>query len=189
MSAPNTTPVLRAGHVVLRPHAWDDIEAMTRACQDVETSRWTLVPDPYEEAHARDYLERITGGAVDGESCRWAISTVDDSTYQGNFGLMAREGNSFKVGFFVAPWARGRGLATLALWAACDWAFREGGAEVMIWDALVGNDRSRQVAERVGFRVKSDVMRKWAAQRGVMRDSWLGDLLPEDLLPLETLVR
>ena len=93
-----------------------------------------------------------------------------------------------KVGYFVAPWARGRGIATLALWVACDWAFSEGDCEVVHWDALTGNDRSRRVAEKVGFQIKNDVMRKWVEVRGQLTDSWLGDLLPADLVPLKSLL-
>ena len=189
MSEARQSPRVQAGHVVLRPHTWDDVELMTRACQDPETARWTMVPDPYDESHARGYIERITGGAVDAEFPRWAICTVDDDSYMGNMGLVARGKGAMKVGYFVAPWARGRGIATIALWTACDWAFREGGCEVVHWDALPGNDRSRRVAQKVGFQIKTDVMRKWVEVRGALADSWLGDLLPEDLVPLESLVR
>jgi RimJ/RimL family protein N-acetyltransferase len=188
VSETRETPVLRAGHVVLRPHTWDDIDLMTRACQDPEIARWTMVPDPYDETHARAYLDRITGGAVDTEFPRWVICTADDNSYMGGMGLVARGVGSMKVGYFVAPWARDRGIATLALWAACDWAFREGECEVVHWDALPGNDRSRRVAEKVGFQIKTDVMRKWVEVRGQLTDSWLGDLFPEDLVPLKSLL-
>lgn len=177
-----------AGRVVLRAHRPDDLELMTRACQDPETARWTLVPVPYDEGHARDYLARTTGGAVDTESARWAICTADDATFQGNIGLMRTADGAYKVGYFVAPWARGRGVATLALWAACDWAFRSGACEVVHWDAMCGNERSRRVAQKVGFDIKPGVMRRWVAVRGTLTDSWLGDLLPEDLVPLASLL-
>ena len=65
-----------------------------------------------------------------------------------------------RVGYFVAPWARGRGAGSLALWLVCDWAFRAGGCEVVTWNALVGNVPSRRMVEKVGFHVHADPARR-----------------------------
>ena len=76
----------------------------------------------------------------------------------------------------------------MALWLACDWAFREGSCQVVTWEALVGNDGSRRLVEKVGFRTHRDVSRKAVLQRGQRVDVWTADLLPEDLVPLESLL-
>jgi RimJ/RimL family protein N-acetyltransferase len=180
-------PELRLGHVVLRPHRWSDLADIVLCGRDPQVQAWTLMPHPYAEDDARDYLARCLGSEIDGET-RWAISTVDDDRLQGNLGLISDGAGAMSVGYYVAPWARRRRLGTVALWLACEWAFGAGGAQVVFWDALVGNGPSRRMAERVGFRVHADVTRLRAVQRGVRRDEWTGDLLPEDLVAGETLV-
>ncbi len=54
------------------------------------------------------------------------------------------------------------------------------------WRAEVGNAASRAVAERAGFTVEG-VLRSSLVNKGVLRDGWVGSLLPCDLgLPSTT---
>ena len=188
---PVDVPDLEAGDVRLRRHRLDDVDDMVLACRDEQTWTWTTVPHPYEAEHAEAYLSRVLGSAVDGET-RWAIEVADDTgpaRFSGNMGLMLDGAGRADVGYFVAPWARGRGVGTLALWLVCDWAFRKGGCEVVTWNALVGNAASRRMVEKVGFRVHADVSRRLVVQRGERADAWTADLLPADLVPLDSLLR
>ncbi|MCX6421342.1 MAG: GNAT family N-acetyltransferase [Actinobacteria bacterium] len=185
MSETRETPVLRAGHVVLRPHVYADRDDIVAACRDETTWKWTTVPHPYGIQHADAYLNRTIGSELDDEWPRWAIEV--DGRFGGNFGFQLNDGLA-NVGYFVSPWARNRGVGTLALWLACDWAFREGSCQVVTWEALVGNDESRRLVEKVGFRTHRDVSRKAVLQRGQRVDVWTADLLPEDLVPLKSLL-
>lgn len=178
-------PALTAAHVTLRPHSFADRDDIVEACRDEATWTWTTVPHPYEPEHADEYLARTIGTDIDREWPRWAIEV--DGRFSGNFGLFLDGAGSANVGYFVAPWARGRGTGTLALWLACDWAFGEGGCEVVTWEALVGNDASRRMVEKVGFHVLRDVSRKRVVQRGTRVDVWTADLLPDDLVALDSL--
>lgn len=189
MAEQRDSPFLTGGHVVLRPHRSSDRDDIVAACRDEQTWTWTTVPHPYESEHADGYLGRATGGGVDAEWPRWAIATTDDDRFAGNLGVILDGEGAAKVGYFVAPWARRRGIGSVALWLACDWAFRDGGCEVVKWDALVGNSPSRRMAEKVGFRIMDGVARRWVVQRGKRADEWLGDLLPDDLVPLASLLR
>jgi RimJ/RimL family protein N-acetyltransferase len=49
-------PPLSDGEIVLRAWTLSDAPALTRACQDPEIPRWTVVPSPYEERHAHDFI-------------------------------------------------------------------------------------------------------------------------------------
>jgi RimJ/RimL family protein N-acetyltransferase len=179
-------PVLRAGPVTLRPHVHADRDDMVLACRDEQTWTWTTVPNPYELEHAEAYINRTVGTLIDSET-RWAIEV--DGRFSGNIGAMLDGAGRADVGYFVAPWARGRGVGSLALWLVCDWAFREGACEVVTWNALVGNVPSRRMVEKVGFHVHADPTRRMVVQRGKRVDAWTADLLPEDLVPLEGLLR
>ena len=187
---PIDVPDLEAGDVRLRRHRLDDIDDMVLASRDEQTWTWTTVPHPYEAEHAEAYLGRIVGTAIDGET-RWAIEVAGDDgrgRFSGNIGVMLDGAGRADVGYFVAPWARGLGIGTLALWLVCDWAFREGGCEVVTWNALVGNHPSRRMVEKVGFHVHADASRRLVVQRGERMDGWSADLLPEDLVPLDAVL-
>lgn len=183
-AGPIDVPDLAAGPVLLRRHRREDVDDMVIACRDEQTWTWTTVPNPYEPEHAEAYIARTVGTPVDGET-RWAIEV--DGRFSGNIGAMLDGAGRADVGYFVAPWARGRGVGSIALWLVCDWSFREAGCEVVTWNALVGNMPSRRMVEKVGFHVHADVARRMVVQRGKRADVWTGDLLPEDLVPLDVL--
>lgn len=185
-AGPIDVPDLEAGDLILRPHRLEDLDDMVLACRDEQTWTWTTVPQPYEVEHAEAYINRAVGTPVDGET-RWAIEV--DGRFSGNIGAMLDGAGRADVGYFVAPWARGRGVGSVALWLVCDWAFREGGCEVVTWNALVGNVPSRRMVEKVGFQIHADVARRMVVQRGERVDVWTADLLPEDLVPLTALIR
>ena len=184
-AGPLDVPDLQAGPVLLRRHRIDDIDDIVLACRDEQTWTWTTVPQPYEREHAEAYIARTVGTSIDGET-RWAIEV--EGRFSGNIGAILDGAGRADVGYFVAPWARGRGVGSIALWLVCDWAFREGGCEVVTWNALVGNLPSRRMVEKVGFHVHADPARRLVVQRGERVDAWTADLLPEDLVPLDTLL-
>lgn len=185
-AGPIDVPDLQAGPVLLRSHRLEDLDDMVLACRDEQTWTWTTVPNPYEPEHAEAYINRAVGTSIDGET-RWAIEV--DGRFSGNIGAMLDGAGRADVGYFVAPWARGQGVGSLALWLVCDWAFREGSCEVVTWNALVGNMPSRRMVEKVGFHVHADPARRMVVQRGERVDVWTADLLPEDLVPLAELLR
>jgi ribosomal-protein-serine acetyltransferase len=56
------------------------------------------------------------------------------------------------VGYWLAETAQGRGTMTLAVRALVDWALRGWGLHRVELRAAVDNDRSRALAQRLGFR-------------------------------------
>ena len=186
MARQGPTPTLQAGPVTLRELSLDDVDDMTVACQDAETARWTTVPSPYEREHALAFVERRTGTPVDTERERWGIEV--GGRWCGNISLRPDEAGLAEIGFLVAPWARRQGVGSLAAWLVCDWGFREGGLEVISWHAVVGNDASKRLVERVGFHVYADIARRRMLHHGERVDVWMGDLLPDDLVSLESML-
>ncbi len=175
-----TTPTtLHDGDLMLRPWAAEDAGAVLEACQDPQIQRWTRVPVPYTTSDA--------DGFVSSSSERWAaglpsFAGVDGATGQllGSFGVVdVHEESGTEIGYWVAPRARGRGVATRATRALCRWLFDQGVPRI-VWQAEVGNVASRQVAEAVGFVVEG-TLRLGLVHRGTRVDGWLGSLLPADL--------
>lgn len=168
-----------------------DVDAITAACQDPDVAAWTVVPSPYRRADAEQFVTRFVpdGWSRDTEFT-WAIREpgTDDGPLLGMVGLH-REGRppapgqeqSAEIGFWTAPGARGRGVATDAARLVVDWGFDPEGLDLAVisWVAYVGNWGSRRVAWKLGFRVEGTI-RRHGVQRGRRRDSWVGTLLPQD---------
>jgi RimJ/RimL family protein N-acetyltransferase len=175
---------LTDGGLLLRLPEPGDVPAITEACQDELTARFVPVPVPYTEDHARTYVEQRPERwqAEDGEMT-WAITDAAgprDGRLLGMVGLHARDSSMRELGFWTAPWARGRGVMTDAARLVLRFGFDVLHLERIEWTALVGNDGSRRVAEKLGFAFEG-TLRKGLLHRGVRMDGWVAGLLPGEL--------
>ena len=169
-----------AGH--LRALAAGDLPAVTAACQDPESARWTTVPVPYEPADAEYYVhDHLPGQWARGTGAGFAITDARDR-YVGGIDLRIDpvDEEAGEIGFLVAPWARGLGYAPAAVRTVCAWGFAALGLRRIGWKAYLGNDASRRVAEKAGFTIEG-VGRGVCVQRGERRDAWVGSLLSTDV--------
>jgi ribosomal-protein-alanine N-acetyltransferase len=178
-------PTLTDGVIQLRMHEPEDIPGIIAQATDPESIKWTTVPLPYGVTDAEEWaLKAIPTGWANHTSYAFAIVDLADGSFCGSVDVRPQEPGAAEVGYGLAPAARGRGIMTRALRLAVDWAFAapadDGlGLQVLRWKAHVGNFASRRVAWRLGFRVEGTV-RRLCAQRGQLRDAWIGTLLPED---------
>jgi RimJ/RimL family protein N-acetyltransferase len=147
-------PTLRDGDLVLRPKRAEDADALTAACQDPEIPRWTFVPSPYTRADAEAYIAFSAERAAEGSAVNVIAVDADDDTLLGSFGLMEldREPGYGEIGYWVAAWARGRGIATRGVSMLADWARSELGLTRIEVLPHKDNAPSRRVAEKAGFR-------------------------------------
>jgi RimJ/RimL family protein N-acetyltransferase len=180
---PTLEAVTAAGERIgLRPLATADVEAVVAACQDPESVRWTTVPHPYRESDAHYFIGQYAPSAW--RLGQGAIFAVVDAAgaYAGSMDLRISPTDPMiaDVGYLTAPSARGRGYASAALRALTTWGVRAMGLSRIEWLAYVGNDASRRVAEKAGFRIEG-VVRAGCLQRGERRDAWLGAVLADDL--------
>jgi RimJ/RimL family protein N-acetyltransferase len=139
-------PNLTDGVVTLRPSRPEDADALTEACQDPEVQRWSLVlPWPYEREHAVEFIARSAEDAAAGRA--WHLVAVDDDDRViGAFSVMGGE-----LGYWLAPAARGRGVATRAVTMLRDWAHAALGRRRLELLIHPDNAPSRRVAQRAGF--------------------------------------
>jgi RimJ/RimL family protein N-acetyltransferase len=171
-------PAIHDQGLVLRPWQVEDAEAVRRACQDPAIQRWTRVPSPYLPEHARYFVTEHTAAAWEGGTgAHFAVADPDTGDLLASCGLVTidRVLSSAEVGYWTAPWARGRGVATRATRAVSRWAFDSLGLRRVVWQAAVGNHASRLVALRAGFRVEGFLR---LAEEGA--DGWVGSLRPSD---------
>ncbi len=83
------------------------------------------------------------------------------------------------VGYWLAPGARGRGLATRAVRLLATWAFADPTLERLELTTLVGNDASGRVALRAGFR-REGILRRYLSFRDTLVDAVMYAMVRED---------
>lgn len=153
--------VLSDGVVTLRPWQPDDAPAVFEACQDPAIGRHTYVPQPYEPADAESFIAICTAARTRGSTAA-GFAIVDPATDR-VLGSMSRpplDGHRACFGYWLAPWARGRGVATRALRLIVDWTLATTDAIRLELYTDLDNPASGRVAERAGF-VREGIRGTW----------------------------
>jgi RimJ/RimL family protein N-acetyltransferase len=146
-------PALADEVVELRPFTLDDIPAVCAACQDPEIPRWTAMPSPYTENHALTWINSHAELWEGGLGAPFAITLGHGGQFAGNVSLARVDWNQ-RVGFagyWVASFARNRGVASHGLVLLCSWAFDSLGLARMVLHTMIGNVASERVATKAGF--------------------------------------
>jgi RimJ/RimL family protein N-acetyltransferase len=147
-------PELADDAVCLRVPVMADVPSITEACQDPDIQHFTFVPVPYREDDARDWVGGATARAAAGEALSLVIADgVDRAQLLGTVGLLRPDWvrQTIEIGYWVAPWARGRGIAVRAVKLLAPWALRTLRLARVTCDVDVDNAASRRVAERAGL--------------------------------------
>lgn len=183
---PHMEPIsLTTERLLLRPFVPSDVTALQAACQDPDISRYTNVPSPYTLEHARTFIEeRCVDGWRDDSVYAFGLFSREDGRLVGSMALVRLQlpgpERQAELGYWTAKEARGRGYTVEAAREVIRWAFEDLGIERMEWYAEAGNEGSRAVALKVGFRMEG-TMRAKIPYAGTRRDAWVGALLPSDL--------
>ncbi|MFD3534479.1 GNAT family N-acetyltransferase [Streptomyces sp. NPDC058664] len=164
----------------LRNFVPEDVDAVYAVCQDPDIRRWTVVPDPYTRQDAELFLNRIVpDGWREDTEYTFAVEQLAGGPLLAVVTLSSRGTGVWEVGYWLGREHRGSGYMTETVRALAHWAFTALGCTRLVWRAEVGNVGSRAVAERVGF-VMEGAQRAGLANKGTLRDAWVGALLPSD---------
>lgn len=173
---PLGVPVISDGEVTLRAHTPDDVDAVWEMATDPRMAAFTTVPQPYGREQAEQYVHEIIPAHWKQTKREWAIEAADDTgrvRFAGNVAVLGAPHG--EISFALHPWARGRGIMQRAAAQLIDWAFAEGGVELITWRALVGNLGSLRVAHALGFSLDAKLPAA-ALHRQEPRDMWVGHL-------------
>jgi RimJ/RimL family protein N-acetyltransferase len=107
----------------------------------------------WPHADTADALRPLAEHGGPGPAHGTFLITVDD-VLVGECGWLGGPNDSgdAEIGYGLAGSARGRGLGTEAVGILASWVEQQPGVRRVTADALVGNEPSRRVLERLGFR-------------------------------------
>ncbi|MBS1886928.1 MAG: GNAT family N-acetyltransferase [Actinobacteria bacterium] len=145
---------LESEEVVLREWRDGDAAALEAVCGEWDVCAFSSVPWSYSKAEAFAWIERQRRKRAAGTVLALAIERRGDGRAVGNVNLarFGEEAREAAIGYWLAPAARGQGLATAAARLLIDWGLDALGLERVEFAILPQNLASRRVAERVGAR-------------------------------------
>lgn len=173
--------VLGAEGFVLRPLSTPDVEDIALACQDPQTLRWLPLPRPYRREHAEGFVGDIATQVR--ESGSGIVCAIDvRGRLHGCIDLKVTDwsAGTTEIGYWVAPWGRGHGLAGRATRVLAEWALRDQGLHRVVVRAATGNVASQRSAEAAGF-VREGVARNAGVVHGGRVDLVVYSLVRSDL--------
>jgi RimJ/RimL family protein N-acetyltransferase len=142
---------LTDGVVALRPVDGRDVEQIWAACADERIQRYIPLPLPYTRGEAEAYVARSVEHWVTGRKAPFTITPPGDPDHLLGVISITFAGSTGNAGYWVAPDARGRGVARRALDLVVDWAFAEREVGIVLLEIHGSNDASKEVALAVGF--------------------------------------
>jgi RimJ/RimL family protein N-acetyltransferase len=173
-------PTLENDGVRLVPLDLDVLDGMEALGRDPDVLRFTYVSAPFTRDKAEAWIRRYVEGWTDGSLAGFSIQTIDGE-FLGMAAIirMNREGREGEAGYILAPHARGRGIASIALRTLTEWALGDLGLERVEVRIDAGNDASIAVAERCGY-VYEGTLRSLYFKDGIRSDTAVYSRLSSD---------
>ena len=158
------------GVVALRSPGEGDVPVIARACDDAGSARWLPLPVPYTEQDARGWaLGLVPSEWAQGKVASAAVVDAGTDELLGAVAITPGRDRTGEVGYWTAPWARGRGVAVRATQLHTAWAVERMGLARVELLTDVQNHASQRVAQKAGF-VREGVARAVRAEpRGTAR--------------------
>jgi len=172
---------LRTERLLLRSFRRDDMAENTVTCRDELSQQWLPLPNPYTDADSEAWCTRIAPAfRTSSDGIQWAIERA--GRWAGSIGLhrtdwLSRES---EVGYLIAPWTRGQGVAAEAVTAVARWLLIDQHFERLTLRHAPGNHGSQRVAEKAGF-VREGLLRNAGFIHAGRTDLVLWSLVRGDL--------
>jgi RimJ/RimL family protein N-acetyltransferase len=173
-------PRLVDGPLVLRPFTAGDAALVTEAGTDPLIPLVTTVPPaPADPAAVRGFIDRQLERATSGEGFSLAIAEADTDEGLGQIGLWPLSHGRASVGYWVAPAARGRGVAKHALRILSGWGLRLPSVHRLELYVEPWNEASWRAAEAADY-IREGLLRSWQPVGDQRRDMYMYSRLPGD---------
>ena len=157
---------------------------MSAMAQDTAIRMWNPLTSVTDEETARAWCLRWSGW--DGSTSPvWGVFDADAAGLLGTISLfdIDMRNTSAEIGYRVAPWARGKGVATAALQSVADWAFGTLGLTRLQLLHGLENAASCRVAQKSGFRLEGVLRSSYRYGDEELHDEHLHARLSSDPTP------
>lgn len=157
---------------------------MSAMAQDTAIRMWNPLTSVTDEETARAWCLRWSGW--DGSTSPvWGVFDADAARLLGTISLfdIDMRNTSAEIGYRVAPWARGKGVATAALQSVADWAFGTLGLTRLQLLHGLENAASCRVAQKSGFRLEGVLRSSYRYGDEELHDEHLHARLSSDPTP------
>ncbi|PJN21106.1 GNAT family N-acetyltransferase [Kitasatospora sp. CB02891] len=174
--------VMQTSRLTLRPFTGGDIDDTRAACSDELTQRWLPLPRPYTREDATAWCTEVAHALREsGDGIHFAIADASNDRLMGTVGLKKTDWRArvSEVGYWVAPWARGRGIAAEATRVLGEWLLTDRAFQRMELLAATENTASQKVALRAGLH-REGVLRNAGFVHAGRVDLVLFSLVPQD---------
>lgn len=173
-----------AGRFQLRPPSLRDVPDLVAMARDEDIQLWNPVASGADEEKAREWAERW----ADWDGGTRALFCVYEATEGRVLGMVSLhkidvENSGGELGYRVAPWARGRGVATTAVRTVTDWAFGFLDLTRIQLIHAVENAASCRIAEKVGYRLEGTTRSSFRYGDGKLHDEHIHARLVTDPVP------
>lgn len=149
MDALVTQPILETERLTLRPLRKSDAGLCSLYTSDFRVAGMTSrIPHPNPPGAVEQFIER--SNSLEGTETTWAIDATKGFGSE-LVGVVSLEADG-ELGYWIAPFFWGLGIATEAAKGVVDHAFERGHTEVIAC-AFQDNPASRHVLEKVGLKM------------------------------------
>lgn len=176
---PESPPVVAGqGGLSLRAFAAADVRQLERVFADPEIVRWN--PGPTDRPGLVTWMGQRSDWSS-GAHASWAVAD-HEGVLAGSVSLhhLDLDQRDSEVGYWVAPWARRRGVARTAVQAATGWAFDVLGLHRVYLYHAVEKVASCRVATTAGFRQEGLLRSSYRYPDGAYHDEHLHARLESD---------
>jgi len=137
--------------VRVRRYREEDVPAVQAACNDPLTQRiQPMLPSPYTMEDAVWWVREGSLPAFERGGGNFAIADPGTDGLLGGIGVTHEQNGNGEIGYWVAPWARARGVATSATRTLTDYAFSAGYGRLQL-RTEPENTSSQRVAIAAGY--------------------------------------
>ena len=171
---------------LIRLRQWRDADlgaAYDATRDDALIMRYTRIAADRSVGELRAVVDGYETARRAGTELALAIADAGDDAFLGAVSLHVEAAQRrAEIGYWVAPWARGRGAATRAVALLGRWAIEERALLRVALHVDHDNAASQRVAERAGF-VREGTLRSYEERKGLRRDLVVFSLVPGDVAP------
>lgn len=174
----HTLITVEAPGLLLRAYDDRDLEDLREAFADEGIARWN--PGPSDDEGIAAFIASRNDWSA-GDHASWAVADPAGRLV-GSVSVhkIDHDQTDAEIGYWVAPWARGLGIATRAVVAAAAFAFDRIGLHRVFLYHSVDNHGSCGVARAAGFQLEGITRQSYRYADGRFHDEHLHGLLVDD---------